>query len=77
MKMSDSEYESPVKKGTGCGNIKELVKSDRLKGDECVTTEGKFVEPEIKRLPDLNVSGKRCVQGRLILITEKILLMVR
>ena len=55
--MSESEYESPVKKEHG--NIKEVMKPDRLKGDPFVTTEGRLMEKKIKRLLHLNVSGKR------------------
>ena len=34
------------------------MKPDRLKGDEFVTTEGRLLEQKIKRLLDLNMSGK-------------------
>ena len=44
---SESEYESCAKKRKGCGKMKELMKSTRLRGDEFVTTEGRLVEQKI------------------------------
>ena len=53
--MIDSyEYGSPVKERRGCGNIKELMKSGRLKGQEFITTEDRLVEQNM----DLNTSIK-------------------
>ena len=45
--MSQSEYKSYVKKRTGCNNIKEFMKSNRLKGVEFITSEGRLVEEKI------------------------------
>ena len=70
--MSESEYECSVKKRRGRDNIKELMKSTGLKGEEFVTTGGRLTE---KRLLDPSLSVKRCVLVHLFLITEKILLM--
>ena len=47
MKISESEYGSPIKKGRGYGNIKQFMKSARLKGEEFVTSEGRLVEKKV------------------------------
>ena len=52
VKVSESEYGSPVKKRRGFGNIKELMKLTRLIEEEFVTSEDSLVEQ--------NINGPEC-----------------
>ena len=62
--MSESEYGSPINKRRGCGNIKELMNSARLKREEFIPTESRLVEKQI--------TGPEC--ECIVINTEEILL---